>query len=57
MAINVTPITMTQFKEILSWAKQQVEAGRLPREVSAEICETYGLNWMFVAPEVNAFKK
>jgi hypothetical protein len=39
------------------YAKRDVEAGKLPREVSAELCVLHGLNWMFIAPMVNAFKK
>lgn len=50
-------MTKTQLDNILVQAKRDVEAGKLPRDVSAELCKTYGLNWMFIATMVNRFKK
>jgi hypothetical protein len=50
-------MTKSQLDNILAQAKRDVEAGELPREVSAELCKAHGLNWMFIAPMVQAFKK
>ncbi len=50
-------MTLNQLNTILAQAKRDVEGGKLPREVSAKLCKTYNLNWMFIAPMVNAFKK
>ena len=50
-------MTKTQLDNILAQAKRDVQAGKLPREVSAELCKTHGLNWMFIAPMVAAFKR
>ena len=47
----------SQLNQILENAKREVMAGAIPRNVSQAICSQYGLNWMFVAPIVNLFKK
>jgi hypothetical protein len=57
MTTNRTIQSLKQLNEILDQAKRDVEGGKLPRDVSAELCKTYNLNWMFIAPMVNAFKK
>ena len=57
MTTNRTIQSLKQLNEILDQAKRNVESGKLPRDVSAELCNAYGLNWMFIAPMVNAFKK
>lgn len=46
-----------QLNEILENAKREVMAGAVPRKVSQAICDQYGLNWMFIAPIVNGFRK
>ena len=50
-------MTTNQLNTMLAQAKRDVEAGQLPREVSAELCKAHGLNWVFIAPMVQAFKK
>jgi hypothetical protein len=50
-------MSKTQLDNILDQARRDVEAGKLPREVSAELCKAHGLNWMFIAPMVARFKK
>ena len=50
-------MTIGQLKSILAQAKQDVESGKAPRIVSAELCKLHGFNWMFIAPMVQEFKK
>jgi hypothetical protein len=46
-----------QLNQILENAKRDVMAGAVPHKVSKAICDQHGLNWMFIAPIVNGFKK
>lgn len=46
-----------QLNEIFKQAEIEVRNGKQPADVSQEICSKYGMNWMFVAPRVKAFKK
>lgn len=39
-------------KEILIEGARRVRAGEQPADVSKEICNTYKLSWMFVAPNM-----
>ena len=39
-------------KEILIEGARRVRAGEQPATVSQEICNTYKLTWMFVAPNM-----
>jgi hypothetical protein len=50
-------MTNSQLKTILIQAQHDVESGKQPRDVSAELCKAHGLSWMFIAPMVLAFKK
>jgi len=57
MTTQRTIQSLAQLNTLLAQAKRDVEGGKLPREVSAELCKAHGLNWMFIAPMVNTFKK
>jgi hypothetical protein len=48
---------ITELNTILAQAKRDVEAGKQPSEVSAELCKAHNLNWMFLAPIIKRFKK
>lgn len=47
----------SKLNEIFKQAEADVISGKQPADVSQAICNKYGMNWMFVAPRVKAFKK